>query len=197
MPFKNPHPLYSVWQGMKRRCDNPNFPQYRDYGGRGIKVCPRWERNFHAFVEDMGPRPDGYSLDRIDNDDDYTPENCRWSDRKSQQRNQRVTRRVTVDGKEYIAVDLADIAGVTTNTIIARAKRGLSYDEVTAPASKDRSENFDLGRAVAAEATRKKTHCPHGHEYTPKNTIVTRQGWRRCRTCFYAKEKKRRVNKPY
>ena len=73
---------------MRNRCNNPNSSQYSDYGGRGITICERWD-DFNLFVEDMGERPDGYTLDRIDNNGDYTPSNCQWSSRLHQQRNRR------------------------------------------------------------------------------------------------------------
>ena len=90
-------PTYWSWVGMKQRCNNPKGIAYKNYGGRGIKVCPEWEGSFGAFLRDMGEKPEGYSLDRINSDGDYTPDNCRWADRFTQASNQR--RAPTKSGK--------------------------------------------------------------------------------------------------
>lgn len=89
--------VYKVWASMRERCSNPKQKNYAAYGGRGIKVDPRWER-FEQFVADMGERPKGHSLDRIDNDGDYSPENCRWTTQKEQVLNSSRPRWITVKG---------------------------------------------------------------------------------------------------
>lgn len=83
------HPLYSVWCGMKKRCYTKSAHNYEYYGGRGIKVCDRWRDDFLAFVVDMGEKPDGYTIERKDNDGDYCPDNCIWADKSTQMRNRR------------------------------------------------------------------------------------------------------------
>lgn len=83
------HPLYMTWAAMKDRCLREKATGYKNYGGRGIAVCERWLGSFSQFVQDMGERPEGHTLDRIDNDGNYEPSNCKWSTSLEQNRNRR------------------------------------------------------------------------------------------------------------
>lgn len=94
------HPSeYAAWASMKTRCNNPNVRNFADYGGRGISVCARWSESFTNFLQDMGPRPRGYSLERKSNNGNYCPENCRWASRMDQNNNRRNNRLVSYKGQ--------------------------------------------------------------------------------------------------
>jgi hypothetical protein len=81
--------IYSCWVNMMTRCTNPNSSKWKDYGGRGISVCVRWRHSFESFLADMGEKPAGLTLDRIDNDGNYEPSNCRWATPSEQRINSR------------------------------------------------------------------------------------------------------------
>lgn len=109
---KKLHPLYGIWCGIKSRCENPNRKQFTRYGGAGINVCPRWRSDFWAFVADMGDRPSpDHSIDRIDNEGDYEPGNCRWATHIEQANNRRRTRMVVYRGHEMPLTDAVREAG--------------------------------------------------------------------------------------
>lgn len=108
------HPMYSLWHNMRQRCNNPNDKDYHRYGGRNVRVCKRWD-NFANFLADMGERPDGTTLDRIDNDGDYTPENCRWATYANQAYNRR-DNKLSVDDVKEIRI-LHATSGLTQEKI--------------------------------------------------------------------------------
>lgn len=117
-------PTYKSWQRMRARCLYPSNNRYSKYGGRGIKVCDRWLDSFANFLEDMGPRPPGASIDRIDNDGDYEPGNCRWSSMFTQQQNTSRTRLVEIDGKSKTISEWSLLSGIAYKTIFARLDNG-------------------------------------------------------------------------
>lgn len=87
------NPLYGTWRQMRARCYRKTHPRYSDWGGRGITVCEKWLHSYKDFADDMGERPEGMSLDRINNDGNYEPSNCRWATTKEQNNNKRRYRR--------------------------------------------------------------------------------------------------------
>ena len=115
---------YSSWAAMMQRCYNPNDSHFNLYGGRGIAVCDRWQES-ENFVEDMGERPVGHSIERIDNDQGYSPENCKWIPMGMQQRNTRKTKLTMVAAREirmlskrgYSQRELAKEFGVSPGSI--------------------------------------------------------------------------------
>jgi hypothetical protein len=113
---------YGIWAAMKRRCTNPNTAAWHDYGGRGITVCRRWDK-FENFLADMGRRPSGLTLDRRDNNQNYTPNNCHWATRQEQARNTRTTHLVTIDGERMSVVAACERTGVPVTTVYSRIHR--------------------------------------------------------------------------
>lgn len=102
---------YKIWCGVLSRCRTPSASGYANYGGRGISVCERW-MSFENFFADMGECPDGGSIDRIDTNGNYEPGNCRWADRKTQNRNQRDIPRYEFDGQKKCIAEWADSTGI-------------------------------------------------------------------------------------
>ena len=100
-------PEYTCWCGMKHRCYNHKDSHWENYGGRGIKVCERWLNSFENFYADIGPRPDGMTIERIDVNGDYEPSNCKWIPARDQHRNKTNSRRLTAFGREQLLVDWA------------------------------------------------------------------------------------------
>lgn len=185
-----PSKTYVCWVDMRQRCNNPNGRQYKDYGGRGIRVCERWN-SYANFLADMGEKPIGLSLERIDNEGDYAPENCRWATHIEQMRNQRVTRRVRIKGHWYIAADLADVSGLKTDTIMERAKHCKTLDEILSPKRRVFTQGLALGGIANGKRQQSKKFCIKGHAYDEANTYYTKEGWRRCRACQNEKQKAR------
>lgn len=114
---------YVVWAQMRQRCANPSEHDYDRYGGRGITVCSRWVNSFENFYADMGDRPKGTTLDRINNDGPYSKENCRWATTYEQSRNTRRNTWLVIHGERMILTDAAKKYGLTVNALCARLRR--------------------------------------------------------------------------
>lgn len=117
---KTTNPLYRTWHNINMRCRNNNVPCYKNYGGRGITVCESW-RNFENFYKDMfdGYKP-GLFIDRIDNEEGYSPENCRWVTIKESNRNTRRTRYIEWNGQKRAVTEWAELLGVKSSTFRQR-----------------------------------------------------------------------------
>lgn len=130
-PYSHKYKLtYTSWLGIKERCLNPKGKDFKYWGGRGIKVCVSW-MEFKNFLQDMGERPSAeYQIDRIDNDKDYAPDNCRWLKGKENQRNKRQAKsgkpsamKVQYEGQDWYVRDLADMLNVSRYALYKRIKR--------------------------------------------------------------------------
>lgn len=139
-------PEYSVWGHMIRRCHRPAAVGYRNYGARGISVCPEWRNSFAAFLRDVGPRPSPkHTLDRINNDGHYEPGNVRWTTRKAQMRNTRVNLVIDYNGQSKTLVEWSESLGVNYHTLHARVRRGWPIDRVLGTTIRRRSILFAKG----------------------------------------------------
>ncbi len=122
-------PEHIVWRGMIRRCYNNRHEFFNYYGARGITVCERWRESYANFIADMGHRPsDSHSIDRINNDGNYEPTNCRWATTAQQQRNRRCTVLLELDGETRTIREWAELRGWAYQTISARLRLGWSAE---------------------------------------------------------------------
>lgn len=168
---------------MIERCYRHTSKFYKDYGGRGIKVCDEWRNSFIAFISDMGLRPDNnLTLERMDNNDGYHPTNCKWATMKEQMRNRRNNTKYMWNGELRVLADLVETYGHTSRLVCWRLDNGWSLERaLLTPVGAWGGSNY------------RKTHCPHGHLYDEKNTRIRKSG-RACRKCDsrHSTERRRR-----
>lgn len=119
---------WAIWSLMVQRCTNPRNPAWPNYGGRGIRVCVEWMQ-FASFIRDMGPPPEGLTLERINNERGYEPGNCRWATRTEQARNKRTNRIVELGGVSMPLVVWCELLGLKYWTVHARLRRGATERE--------------------------------------------------------------------
>jgi hypothetical protein len=146
----NESPTYQSWLAMKDRCRRPSCNGYARYGGRGVAVCDRWRASFEAFLEDMGDRPAGMTLDRISSNGNYEPGNCRWVTPREQARNRRTSREVTANGVTLSLAEWSRKTGIHYMTLRARLDAGWPPEvAVTAPTAARFSHGPKIHAALA------------------------------------------------
>lgn len=177
-------PEYRSWINMRMRCEKPYATQYKDYGGRGIRVCERWEVSFEAFLADVGPRPSsGHQIDRIDNEGHYEPGNVRWLPAPLQHRNTRFNRLVEFNGERLCIAEWASRLGVTSGTVAGRIYRGWPLEKALALRRLPRGGFVLTGHLRSAAKRPRKTACAKGHP------LEAKPGPRPCRICHNAANK--------
>ena len=119
-------PTWRTWSGIISRCSTPSTTRFENYGGRGIDVCARWRASFTNFLDDMGERPAGMSIDRIDVDGNYEPQNCRWATGIEQARNTRRNHFITANGETLSLAAWVERTGLCSDTIRNRIRNGLT-----------------------------------------------------------------------
>lgn len=127
---------HKTWNKMRDRCSNPNCERYPHYGGRGIRVCDRWlgENGFENFLKDMGCKPSSkHSIDRINNDGNYEPSNCRWATREEQHNNTKRTRRIEFNGRTQTLSQWSKEIGVSVSALFSRLQKGWTLEKALSP----------------------------------------------------------------
>ena len=170
---------HSTWSKIKSRCNNPKNKAFKNYGGRGIKVCKRWQKSFILFLKDMGMAPTRkHSIDRIDNNGDYRPGNCRWATAKEQGNNTRLNHLIEFKGQKKTLMEWSEIIGFHYKRAHKRIFAGWDFEDVI----KNSPER------------RKFAHCKRGHPYSKSNLRMKREKgklFRMCRECSRIKERER------
>jgi len=199
---------YACWRALKNRCTNEKNVQYKDYGGRDITVCDRWMK-FENFYEDMGKCPEGYEIDRIDNNLGYFKENCRWTTKTINSRNRRSTTIHKLDSKNMVQQELIDQIGWTKNQfrwfrknkglawILENFKNGTLPERTNQPIDKDDLIGKTIGKWTVlqfisykrSEGNRYLCRCECGIEKEVVGYYIRSGKSTQCRKCSYKNQK--------
>lgn len=169
---------YASWNGMRERCHNPKSVSYPNYGAKGITVCKQW-KTFENFYADMGERPEGYSIDRIDSKGNYEPGNCRWATDAEQNANKSNVKIHTAFGETACVAEHARMSGVGRYAIDYRLAKGLSMEQA-------------LVKPNGAMMKPKATQCLRGHAYA-EHAKLGNDGAYHCRECAKISRKRKTV----
>lgn len=161
---------HKIWTQLRQRCNNPKDDAYHRYGGRGIKVCERWS-SFQNFLDDMGEAPEALTLDRIDNDGNYEPGNCRWATRKEQARNRTSNVNLTFEGKTLNLTAWSEVTGISQGTMTARLARGWSAERTLTEPVPNSKVTFDGETKTVTQWAR-----DHGLDPSTLRARI-REGW--------------------
>ena len=157
--------LQSIWHAMQQRCNNSASPQYHRYGGRGIQI--EWQ-DFDSFLSDMLPSyKEGLTLDRTDNDGNYSLENCRWATMKEQANNRSTNVYLEYDGETHTIQEWADIMGLKVSVLGMRLRK----------------YKWSIAEALSTPVTARTGFCKRGHKWSKANTSMNKQGNRICNDC--------------
>ena len=167
-------PTHKCWMRMRARCFCKSNQDYPNYGGRGITICERWRNSFLAFLEDMGEKPAGKSIDRIDNDGDYEPGNCRWSDSFTQSRNRRNITLREYNGATYCIAEAAKTFGVHPKTIRRRLRYGWSFPDVIEKTALTTRNYTAFGETKSLRQWAKDARCTVGAVRAHRTTFAGR-----------------------
>lgn len=185
-------PTYQSWCNMKQRCENSNSRFFSYYGGRGIKICDRWQ-TFENFFLDMGVKPEGKTLDRIDTNGHYEPSNCRWATKKEQQNNRRGNRYISINGITMTISEAADKYAISWKLLEGRIEAGWPIEKAILPQKHHDKSGLKLGGKASGAKRKARTHCPYGHPYSGDNLYIDPST--RGRICRKCRTKEGRLNR--
>lgn len=147
---------YYSWKSMRTRCLDDRHVAWAAYGGRGISVCARWVNDYDAFFEDMGECPEGMTIERIDNNGNYEPGNCRWATRAEQAVNRSSNHELTYNGKTQTVTEWGAEIGVKPQTLFGRIKYGMPIEEILSP---DYRRAIEAAHGTISRYTNRKCRC--------------------------------------
>lgn len=169
---------YKLWNAIKSRCYNPKATGYQNYGGRGIQICERWKNSYTAFIADMGRRPEGGTIDRIDVNGNYEPGNCKWAGAWVEQcNNKRTNTALTLNGVTKTVAQWATEHNLLRETLAFRIASKWPDEKLLEPT-----------RQCAKPPRPRRTHCKRGHEFNVANMYLSRR-YQVCRQCRNEKER--------